>query len=111
MYTGPVGSGWQVFERQQNREPVVTAQRFGRYPDLDHQDNFLSCVRSRNLPNADIRTGHLSTLLAQFGNISYRLGGQQLRIDPQTESFTNSPEANAMLKREYRKPWVIADVV
>ncbi|MHB0960383.1 MAG: Gfo/Idh/MocA family protein [Pirellulaceae bacterium] len=111
MYTGPVGSGWQVFERQQNREPVVTAQCFGRYPDLDHQDNFISCMRTRNLPNADIRTGHLSTLLAQFGNISYRLGGQQLRIDPQTESFTNSPEANAMLKREYRKPWVIEDAV
>jgi predicted dehydrogenase len=111
MCTGPVGSGWQVFDRQKSREPVVTAQMYGRYPDLDHHENFLACIRSRELPHADIRVGHLSTLLAQFGNISYRLGGQQLLVDPQTESFTNSEEANALLKREYRTPWVIADQV
>jgi predicted dehydrogenase len=111
MYTGPVGSGWQVFERQKNREPVVTAQMLGRFPDTVHQDNFLRCIRSRELPNADIREGHLSTLLCQLANISQRLGGQNLQVDPKTESFTNSPEGNKLLKRQYRKPWVISDQV
>ena len=64
----------------------------GRFPDADHKENFVACIRSRKLPNADIREGHLSTLLAQMANISYRLGGQKLIFDSKTETFTNSPE-------------------
>ena len=111
MYTGPVGSGWQVYERQKNRQPVVTAQMFGRYPDTVHQDNFLRSIRTRELPNADIREGHLSTLLCQMANASYRLGGKNLEIDPHSETFTNSAEGNQLLRREYRKPWVIDERV
>ncbi|MBM4092205.1 MAG: hypothetical protein FJ276_22670 [Planctomycetes bacterium] len=81
----------------------------GGYPEPARFSSFLLLERSGGLPNADIRTGHLSTLLAQFGNIRYRLGGRQLLVDPLTESITNSSEANAMLKREYRKPRVIED--
>jgi hypothetical protein len=105
------GHGRQVLERQKNRQPVVTAQMFRRFPDTVHQDNFLQCIRSRELPDADVREGHLSTLLCQLANISQRLGGQNLQFDPKTESFTNSPEGNKLLYREYGKPWMIADQV
>lgn len=101
------GVGWQVFGRPKGRRPVVVAEKHGRFPDAEHKENFLSCIRNRNTPNADIREGHLSALLAQTANISYRLGGQKLLLDAKTETFTNSPEGNAMLKREYRKPWTI----
>lgn len=37
--------------------------------------------------------------------------GQYLHMDPATEKFTNSKEANQLLKREYRKPFVIGDEV
>lgn len=37
--------------------------------------------------------------------------GEYLNMDPATEKFTNSPEANQLLKREYRKPFVISDDV
>ncbi len=40
-----------------------------------------------------------------------RVGGQKLVVDPKTESFTNCPEANALIKREYRKPWVVPEEV
>ena len=30
---------------------------------------------------------------------------QRIEWDPQQEQITNSPEANAMLHYEYRKPW------
>ena len=90
---------------------MVKADQKGPYPDRAHHDNFLQCIRNRQLPNADIEEGHRSTLLAQFANISYRLGGARLQIEPETESFTNSSEANALLKREYRQPWVVPDRV
>ncbi len=112
MYVGRHGVGWQVFGRQKNREPVIVAQMHGRFPDGVHKDNFVASIRSRKLPNADVLQGHLSTLLCQVANVSYRLGGQKLLVDPKTESFTNSPEGNKLLKRAvYRKPWVVPNQV
>ncbi|NQT12029.1 MAG: gfo/Idh/MocA family oxidoreductase, partial [Planctomycetes bacterium] len=49
--------------------------------------------------------------LPQYANISYRLGGEKLEVDPNSETFTNSDAGNALLKREYRKPWVVPDEV
>jgi len=111
MVVGRHGMGWQGFGRPYQRKPVVVDQMYGRWSDEPHRDDFCSCVRSRRRPNADIQEGHLSTLLPQYANISYRLGGVKLLVDPQTETFTNSAEANALLKREYRKPWVVPDSV
>ncbi len=52
-----------------------------------------------------------SALLTHYANISYRLGGQKLTIDPKTEHIVGNPEAMKLFKREYRKPWVIEDEV
>jgi predicted dehydrogenase len=46
--------------------------------DLDHVQNFLACVRSRNLPNGDVLVGHRSAQASHLGNISYM---QKRRID------------------------------
>ena len=111
MVVGRHGGGWQVFDRTKNRQPVVIAQEFGRFPDPDHKQNFVDAIRNNERPNADIEKGHRSTLLCQFANISYRLGGQKLVVDPKTESFVGNDEANALLKRDYREPWVVPDQV
>jgi len=107
MVVGRHGMGWQVFGRPHQRQPVVIDQMYGRWPDEPHRDDFCDSIRTRRLPNADILQGHLSTLLPQYANISYRLGGRKLLVDPATETFTNSEEGNALLKREYREPWVV----
>jgi len=111
MVVGRHGGGWQVFVRPKSRQPVVKDQMFGRFPDPDHKENFISCLRSRELPNADVLRAHLSCAMIHYANASYRLGGQKLEIDPSTEAFTNSDDGNALLRREYRAPWVIKDEV
>lgn len=111
MFVGRMGGGWQVFVRPKNREPVVKDQMYGRYPDPYHKENFVQSVRSRTRPNADIEEGHRSMLLVHYANISCRLGGRKLRIDPKTEQILDDPEAMKLLKREYRKPWVIEEAV
>ncbi len=63
------------------------------------------------MPNADILEGHRSALLVHYANISYRVGGQKLVIDPATERFVDSPEAAKLFKRDYRQPWVIEEDV
>lgn len=44
-------------------------------------------------------------------NISKAALGPVLSMDPKTERFTNNADANKMLTREYRKPYVINDTV
>ena len=74
----------------------------------DHFANFVKAVRARDhkLLNADIAEGHLSSAYCHLGNIAYRLG-RKLHINPSTETFVNDSEADAMLTREYRAPFVV----
>jgi hypothetical protein len=45
-------------------------------------------------------------VLPHLANISYRLG-RELRFDGAKEKFVQDPEADKMLTRDYRKPYVI----
>jgi predicted dehydrogenase len=78
----------------------------------DHFKNFLTAVKKRDpkLLNGDIEEGHLSSAYCHLGNIAYRLG-RKLHIDPSTESFVNDAEADRMLTREYRAPFVVPEKV
>lgn len=111
MIIGRHGGGWQVFVRTKDRKPVVKAQAYGRFPDRAHKENFFQCLRSRQRPNADILKGHRSALWTHYANISYRLGGVKIAIDPETERIVDNPDAMALFKRSYRKPWVVPDQV
>ncbi len=113
MILGRHGGGWQVFERPEvvSRPGKVVAQRYGRIPDPPHKENFLSSIRNRARPNADIEEGHVSAVLSHLGNISYRVGCRKLRFDAATETFVGDEEANRLLKREFRAPYAIPDEV
>jgi hypothetical protein len=52
----------------------------------------------------------LASGLAHLGNISYRLG-RQLKLDPVAERFIGEGEneANAMLSRDYRAPYLLPE--
>ncbi len=78
----------------------------------DHVQNFYDVVRSRKTSDllAPVEYGHTGAALCHLGNISYRLG-RSVRFDPKTETFPGDAEANAMLKRQYRAPFVIPDDV
>ena len=78
----------------------------------DHFGNFIQAVRRRDksLLNGPVETAHLSSALAHLGNIAYRLG-RVLAFDPYKEEFVGDRDANAMLSRNYRKPYVVPDKV
>ena len=73
MVVGRHGMGWQVFGRPYQRNPVVVDQMYGSWSDEPHRDDFCDAVRTRRLPNADIREGHLSTLLPQSRSVYRKL--------------------------------------
>ena len=101
------GGGWQVYDESEK----VIAQSNDLQPHVSHLDNFFACIESRQRPNADIEDGHQSAVLCHLGNISSRLGGRKLSYDAKSETFVNDAEANQLLKRPGRDPWVIPDVV
>jgi len=111
MMVGRHGGGWQVFVRPQNRQPVVSAFAHGRFPDVEHKRNFIDCIRSRELPNADIEIGHRSTLLVHYSTISYRLGGVKLKINQEDGTILDNPAAAKYWKREYRAPYGVPENV
>jgi predicted dehydrogenase len=90
-----------------------TPEPEGEYPpNLSHFQNFADAIRNRDpkLLNAEIEETAISTALCHLGNISYRVG-RELRFDPAKMQFAGDAEANRMLTREYRKPYVVPDRV
>ncbi len=80
--------------------------------DGDMFRNFVDAIRAndRTLLEGDIVEGHYSCALIHMANTSYRLG-RTLQFDPQTERYIGDEEANAMLTRDYRTPFVIPENV
>ncbi|MXY71217.1 MAG: Gfo/Idh/MocA family oxidoreductase [Acidobacteriia bacterium] len=70
----------------------------------DHMRNFIECVRTRELPAADIATGHLSAIHCHLANIVSRTG-RTLAFDQETETIVGDPHANLYVKRAYRTHW------
>ena len=74
----------------------------------EHWANFIGAVRSRKRQDltAEIEEGALSCNLMHLANISYRVG-RTLHWDAKTLTVIDDPEANKMLTRDYRVPYVV----
>jgi len=80
--------------------------------DTEHFRNWLTAVRSRNPSDlaAPIEEGHLSSSLCHLANVAQRTGRTVL-FDPKTERVPNDEEANRLLSRRYRLPYVVPEKV
>jgi predicted dehydrogenase len=67
--------------------------------------NMLAAIASGSKPVADIEQGYISTASCILANVSMKLG-RTLTWDPQTEKVIGDDEANQLLRRKYRSPWV-----
>jgi Oxidoreductase family, NAD-binding Rossmann fold/Oxidoreductase family, C-terminal alpha/beta domain len=101
--------GFQAFKGESNE--LVMEERPERGPGSDgtslHMQNFLAACRSRNYKDLhdEIGNAYLSASLCHLANISYRVG-RKLTVTAGPK-FTNDPEANKLLTRDYRKPYVV----
>jgi len=97
---------WQTYMGKQ-REPGPTGKGLG-----NHYQNFVNAIRSADPKtfNKSIEEGFYSCALVHLANISYRLG-RSLDFDPKQQRFIGDDEANGMLKRQYRKPFVVPEKV
>ena len=70
-----------------------------------HMQDFLKARAAGSRPVADIEQGHISTTSCILANLSMKLG-RSLAWDPVQGKIPGDPEANALLQRPYRAPWV-----
>lgn len=103
------GSGYKTYFGTKNEPgPAKSDRDFPAEELTNGWENFINCVRSRKREELDndILEGHLSASLGHLGVISYRTG-RKLTFDPLKEKFVGDPDADKLLTRDYRKPFVM----
>ncbi len=100
------GRGFQVYKGESN-EKVMDEKGDDNSVRL-HMQNFLAACRSRNYKDltAEVEIGATSAALFQLANISYRVG-RKVQWDAPAKRFVKDPEADRLLTRDYRKPYVV----
>jgi len=70
----------------------------------NHAENFVEAIRGNAQLTAPIDQGHISTLLAQLGNIAQRVG-HELQIDPKNGHILSDRKAARFWSRDYAPGW------
>jgi predicted dehydrogenase len=105
-YMSKTVSQWKT-HMGRKQEPGPTGSGKG-----NHYANYINAIRSADPKkfNKSIEEGFYTCALIHLANISYRLG-RSLNFDPKAMKFINDDQANGMLRRQYRKPFVVEDKV
>ena len=108
---------WKAFRRQEKEPFAGSKDQAGSNKQAqdnlaEHFSNFLNGIRSGKdeTLNCDIAEGHYSSALPHLANISYRLG-RELKFRGDYEKFVNDSEADTLLTRIYRKPYIVPEEV
>jgi predicted dehydrogenase len=98
---GPVEGGPDgLFQRMRLRSRDVNTG------DNTHYSNWFECVRNRRRPSSHEEIGHRSASLGHLTIIAYQLG-RSLKWDPVREVFPEDPQANRLLSRARREPYLL----
>jgi len=107
---GKPAHGEALYEYDQYPEDQ-TEQDLERHvaaPMRRHWQNFLQAVDTRGRPVADIEQGYISSASCILANLALKLG-RTLTWDAAKGEVTGDAEANQLLRRPYRQPWVHPD--
>mgnify|MGYP005831658557 FL=1 len=100
--------GW-TFYPANPKEKVIHEDSQLQEPDghnlkLLWQD-FIDAIEGRKAPVCGIESSHRSSVLPLLGMISLKVG-RSLEWDGAREQIVGDADANKLLKRDYRGPWV-----
>lgn len=100
--------GWTFYPRDKNKSIIHEDPGLNKPDDQNIKElwaDFISSIENDHLPVCDIEIGHRSTNMSLLGVLSMNLG-RSVQWDGEKEQIIGDPEANKLLKREYRSPWV-----
>lgn len=70
-----------------------------------HWKNFLTAIDNRSKPVSDIEQGYITAASCVLANVACQLG-RTLVWDPERGRVVDDNEANHLLRRPYRRPWI-----
>ena len=85
---------------------VIGPTEIHLYESNDHHGNWLDCVSSRQQPIAPIEVGHRACSTCLVHHMAMK-ANRKLYWDPEKERFNNDEQANSMLSRPQRKPYIM----
>jgi len=100
--------GWRFYPVS-SRDPVIHEEPQLHEPGSQNIKelwaDFLEAIKTGKRPVCEIEDIHYSTNMSLLGMLSYKIG-RSIQWDGEKEQIIDDPEANKLLRREYRKPWV-----
>jgi len=104
------GGQWKTYMGRK-REPGRSGKE-EENPNMLHYQNFIDAIRANDpaIIRGNAEEGHYSCALIHLANTSYRLG-RTLNFDPETQECMADEQANKMLTRDYRSPFVVPEKV
>lgn len=107
----PTQSGKALFEydKYPEDETEKDLERHVASAIRGHMKDLLSCIATREKPVADIEQGVISSVSCILANLSQQLG-RTLAWDANKHEVIGDPEANRLLRRPYRIPWIHPEV-
>ena len=108
----PIGGGQAIhkdvtyeFEQYPEDKTEKDLERHVAPAIRHHMQDFLAAIDSRRTPVADIQEGYISTASCILANLAMQTG-RTFRWDPAKQRVIGDEQANRLLARAYRKPWV-----
>lgn len=109
--------GWEIHSETDNfkqpdrvfRMMPKPRQSGSRDYHFTHVQNFISCMKSRKKPLADVEIGHKSVNACHLANIAVRLR-RYIRWDSKKEQIVGDPKGQKLVGSPYRKPWFLPNV-
>jgi predicted dehydrogenase len=101
-------NGWSFYPSDRGQQVIHEEAQLHK-PDAQNIPelwaDFLVAIKNRSRPVCDIEIIHRSTNMSLLGMVSLK-AGRSIKWDGEKEIIIDDPDANRLLRREYRKPWI-----
>jgi predicted dehydrogenase len=87
-------------------DSVIGPNEIHLYESSDQHGNWLDCIKSRKAPTAPAEIGHRACSTCLLHHIAMKIN-RRLHWDPEKERFKDDDEANSMLSRPQRYPYMM----
>lgn len=102
------GKALYEYDKYPEDETEKDLERHVAAPMRRHWQNFLDMIETRGRPVSDIEEGYTTATACILANVSCELG-RTLVWDADKGRVVGDDEANRLLARPYRKPWIHPD--
>ncbi len=102
------GKALYEYDKYPEDETERDLERHVAAPMRRHWRNLLDCIETRSQPVSSIEQGAITATACILANMACKLG-RSLTWDPDKGRIVGDEEANRLLARPYRNPWVHPD--